>query len=431
MFNTDYFIRFALFIIIVWEVCGNLNESVWKISGLGIPGFLRYDSSKNIITGGELFKTFCVIQEKLQFKYELVTPIPKSFGREQNGKWNGMIGQLSNREADIAFVPVFITYERFMVVDYSSHVSFSHMSFLVRTPQEKPNWTSLIKPYSKEMWLAIFLSLVVFTIIFYWIIKMDFKLSENNKIWPKSKVFWLLFGSLTLKGAEINSLRKLPSRLIIGIWWLCIVVLVSSYSGTLMSFLMCPFLENVPNDFDELATAVTKGEYSCAIPNNQAMIKIFMESKSRGGRILAENINRTKGYLVQDAFEKVLKGKFVYIGNEYAYKKLPQYGVDNFILSEDSLVTFTMAYAIRRGFRYKKEFSEVVSHIFESGIIQHLEKTTHHRRKKESANIRSLHMEDLFSPLLLLLLGYVLSLLCFIVEMFIGRNNKRNIRSNL
>ncbi|XP_067137474.1 glutamate receptor ionotropic, kainate glr-3-like [Centruroides vittatus] len=411
---------------------GNLNESVWKISGLDIPMFFRYDSSKKIITGGELFKTFSVIREKLRFKYEVVTPIPKGFGREQDGKWNGMIGQLTNGEADIAFVPAFITYERFMVIDYTPHVSFSHMSFLVRTPQEKPNWTSLIKPYSKEMWLAIFLSLVVFTIIFHWIIKTDFKLSESNKIWPKSKVFWLIFGSLTLKGAEINSLRKLPSRLIIGIWWLCIIVLVSSYSGTLMSFMMCPFLENVPNDFDELATAVAKGEYSCAIPNNQAMKKIIMESKSRDGRILAENINKTKGYLVQDAFEKVLNGKFVYIGNEYAYKKLHKYGVDNFILSEDSLVTFTMAYGIRRGFLYKKEFSKVVSHIFESGIITHLEETVHHRRKKESANIRSLYMEDLFSLLLLLLLGYALSFLCCIVEMFAGRKyNRRNTRRNL
>ncbi|XP_067131934.1 glutamate receptor ionotropic, delta-1-like [Centruroides vittatus] len=240
------------------------DNYTWRIAGIQMRGRMQLDESGKRIVGGSSFRLFNILQDKLKFRYELITPILRGFGIEnETGYWNGTVGQLVRQEADMNVAPFFLTYDRFRVIDYSSHLYFIHMKFIIKLPEPKTAWNSLILPFSFQIWIAIAVTLLIFGISLHKIMEKDNDLSGTNSHWPRRKIFWFLFGTLTFQGENLNSISRFPSRLLIAIWWMSIFILISSYTGTLMSFMTCPIVEPVPSTFDELAFAVASGEYSC------------------------------------------------------------------------------------------------------------------------------------------------------------------------
>ncbi|XP_023241376.1 probable glutamate receptor, partial [Centruroides sculpturatus] len=316
----------------------------------------------------------------------------------QNGTLMGLAGQVANHEADLSFVIVAITYDRFSKIEFTPAFSFQPIIFFIKAPGKLSDWNAIMKPFTLEIWIAIFSTTFIFGLFLHSILQKDF---IGVECWTRRQIFWNLFGTLLGQGISIEKLKTLASKIMIGIWWLSIVVLISGYSGALMSFMTCPLTESYPRDFEKLALFVRNGLYSCGTYKGFASWKHMLESKSENIKILKENILSNNNFMiVSQAIKKMQSERFAYISSQYVINQyISKFEKNKYIMSTDSLYTLITAYPIRRNFPFKKDISNTVSRLFEAGIVEKLLPIEHEDFHEES-EFQPLSVEDIKSPLL-------------------------------
>lgn len=73
---------------------------------------------------------------------------------EVKGGWDGMVGELVRKEADIAIASMTITSERERVIDFSKPFMSLGISIMIKRPvKQKPGVFSFLNPLSKEIWV--------------------------------------------------------------------------------------------------------------------------------------------------------------------------------------------------------------------------------------------------------------------------------------
>lgn len=70
------------------------------------------------------------------------------------GGWDGIVGELIRREADIAIASMTITSERERVIDFSKPFMSLGISIMIKKPvRQRPSFFSFLNPLSKEIWV--------------------------------------------------------------------------------------------------------------------------------------------------------------------------------------------------------------------------------------------------------------------------------------
>ncbi|XP_067122520.1 glutamate receptor ionotropic, kainate glr-3-like [Centruroides vittatus] len=135
----------------------NHTQVLWRIAVYDGTVFIKTDETQTKITWCLYHHIFKILEDVLKFEYELIRPFTTSFGYgDENGNWDGMIGQLVNNEADFIPFPLFLTIERYEVLQYTSANMFQSVHFLTRTGDKKSNWDSIIKPFSFKVFIITF-----------------------------------------------------------------------------------------------------------------------------------------------------------------------------------------------------------------------------------------------------------------------------------
>ncbi|XP_067118128.1 glutamate receptor ionotropic, kainate glr-3-like, partial [Centruroides vittatus] len=372
-----------------------------KIAAIKNENYMILDKFENRILGGRFFQVFQALQQKLRFSYSIVKPIDTTFGnRNKNGSWNGFVKKLKEKEADLAFVGMFVNYERLSAIDFSSPVSFQEITFVIKSASKTPNWSSTIKPFSVKIWIVLLSTFVVFSLALHKVVEKDFIADKININWPRRKVFWNVLCTLLYQGIQLNNVRRFRSRLLIGTWLLSVLVLISSYSGTLMSFMTSPVVEYVPKNFHELAVAIRKGEYTCGFPGNDARWRVFQNSESKIGKTIVENVIEHDNFMPGSrAMQQVLQHRFAFVANIRFIKQfIRKEEMSKYRLSDDPFVTLVQAYGMRKKLPLKKNINGVVTRLFEAGIVEKVDysETT---RLLESSEVKALSLQDLSSVL--------------------------------
>ncbi|XP_023212720.1 probable glutamate receptor, partial [Centruroides sculpturatus] len=409
------------------------HSYVWRVAGFQYPLFMVYDETETQITGGTLFPLFKVIHDKLKFSYFVVHPILDHLGYiNRNGTWVGITGQVAKKEADVAFVPIGITYDRFSAMHFTPAFAFYPVSFFIKAPGKFSDWNAVMKPFSMKIWIALFTSAFIFGLFLHLIFQKDFIRAKNGERWTLRQIFWNLFSALCCQGLRIKKLKGLASRIMIGIWWLSIVVLISGYSGALMSFMTCPLTESYPRDFEELAIFVRNGKYSCGTYEGIAFWKYMLESESENTKTLKEHILSNNNLItLPQATKKVQNERFAFIISKYVINQLiSKVDRHKYIISTDSLYTHKIAYPIRKGFPFKNDISKIVSRLFEAGIVEKL-LPLQVEEFQEPSEFQPLTVEDIKSPLLFMAIGYLLCIVGLTMEIIYKKVTKIPTHDNL
>ena len=84
--------------------------------------------------------------------------------------WNGMVGELIRKEADIALAPLTITSARERVIDFTKPFMETGISIMIKRPKEKySDVFSFLNPLSKDIWYCIIISYIGVSLVIFFV----------------------------------------------------------------------------------------------------------------------------------------------------------------------------------------------------------------------------------------------------------------------
>uniref|UniRef100_A0A8C4Q6I3 Glutamate receptor n=1 Tax=Eptatretus burgeri TaxID=7764 RepID=A0A8C4Q6I3_EPTBU len=197
--------------------------------------------SENVLGKPKRFRGFSIdvldsLAQSLGFAYEIYMAPDHRYGNlESDGSWNGMIGELLHKKADVGISGITITPERESVVDFTKRYMDYSVGVLLHRPSDSPGLFALLLPIDTATWACLILAIAVVGLLFYLLNRITPRQDAHNT--PSfSASLWLIYGSFTQQGPEvINS--SMSSRMVLAVWWLFALIVVSSYTANLTALL--------------------------------------------------------------------------------------------------------------------------------------------------------------------------------------------------
>ncbi|VDN99228.1 unnamed protein product [Rodentolepis nana] len=175
------------------------------------------------------------------------------------------------QEADIALAALTITYEREMVLDFTTPFMTLGGSLLFMRPKsQKPSIFSFLQPLSPTVWAYVITTYIVVSVGLFLVARLSpyewqnphpceaFSEEKENQFTVLSS-FWFFITPLLNQGTEMAP-HTISTRLLTGIWWFFALIVISTYTANLAAFLTVDTTE-LPIESVEDLVAQTKIKY--------------------------------------------------------------------------------------------------------------------------------------------------------------------------
>uniref|UniRef100_A0A672JLA2 Glutamate receptor n=1 Tax=Salarias fasciatus TaxID=181472 RepID=A0A672JLA2_SALFA len=224
--------------------------------------------AENILGQPMRYKGFSIdvldaLAKILGFKYDIYQVGDGKYGSPlPNGSWNGMIGELIGKRADLAVSAITITPERESVVDFSKRYLDYSVGILMRKSEEKINIFSLLAPFDLAVWACIAAAIPVVGIMIFLLRRIQAVRCQNNAGGhpPPSvstslqSAIWIVYGAFVQQGGCSDSiLGSVALRIVMGSWWLFTLIVCSSYTANLAAYLTVSRMDNAVRSFQDLS----------------------------------------------------------------------------------------------------------------------------------------------------------------------------------
>ncbi|ESO06204.1 hypothetical protein HELRODRAFT_64965, partial [Helobdella robusta] len=249
------------------------NRTRFITSILGAPYFMKRELSVEPEDPNDFYEGYCPelaqkIAKRIGFTY-IIRPVKDGkFGAtDDNVTWNGMIGELVRKEADMAIAPLTITSARERVVDFSKPFMSLGISIMIKKiTKENPGIVGFMKPLSHEIWMCVSfayigVSVVLFLVarfspgekssgssrsgVDYFAIRVDDRITIFNSL-------WFSLGAFMQQGCDVEP-KSLPGRIVGSVWWFFTLIIISSYTANLAAFLTQERMQSPIESADDLA----------------------------------------------------------------------------------------------------------------------------------------------------------------------------------
>ncbi|XP_038638904.1 glutamate receptor ionotropic, delta-1-like isoform X1 [Scyliorhinus canicula] len=222
--------------------------------------------AENILGQPKRYKGFSIdvldaLAKNLGFKYEIYQAVDHMYGTQlPNGSWNGMIGELINKKADIAVSAITITPERESVVDFSKRYMDYSVGILLKKPEEKINIFSIFAPFDLAVWACIAAAIPLVGVLIFVLNRVQLVRTQSPthpQTPPSSSstlhsAIWLVYGAFVQQGGD-SPMNSVAMRIVMGSWWLFTLIVCSSYTANLAAFLTVSRMDNSIHSFQDLA----------------------------------------------------------------------------------------------------------------------------------------------------------------------------------
>lgn len=204
--------------------------------------------------------------------------------------WNGLVGELIKREADLAIAPLTITSARERVIDFTKPFLSLGISIMIKKPAKKnPDIFSFMNPLSPQIWYFILLSYFAVSAMIFIVSRIspnECRIEEEKttngelvtKIVNEFSFFnslWFTLGAFMMQGVDICP-RSYAARVAGACWWFFTLIIISSYTANLAAFLTVERMVTPINSADDLAKQ-TEVEYG--VLKDSSTQEFFRNSK--------------------------------------------------------------------------------------------------------------------------------------------------------
>lgn len=136
-----------------------------------------------------------------------------------------------------------------------------------------------------------------------------FQITKKGGLFKIGNCFWYIYGALLQQGGMYLP-RSDSGRIIVGTWWMVVLVVVTTYCGNLVAFLTFPKMEIPVNTVHELIN--NKNGITWGIRGNTFVEKYLRETDIEKYMRLNESAT-VYTQVTPDVIERVRKGKHIFI----------------------------------------------------------------------------------------------------------------------
>ncbi|XP_048590419.1 glutamate receptor 4 [Nematostella vectensis] len=222
------------------------------------------------------------IAELLSFKFYIVeSPDGKYGGRNPDGSFNGIVGELQRQRCDMSVSPLTINSGRLEYLSFAKPFMQFSMDLITRQPEPKGvDILAFMMPYSIPVWLMTFACLAFMTLmltIINYFSPFGHRLGSNDGTGEEFTLFNSLWFSLasTLQQGPDDTPKCLSGRVIVGCFWFCVLIWVSTYTANLAAFFQASSEGHTVQTLKE----VLDGDYNLHILSDTALQDIFRVSE--------------------------------------------------------------------------------------------------------------------------------------------------------
>ncbi|CAK1585389.1 unnamed protein product [Parnassius mnemosyne] len=272
------------------------SESIVRVvTKKGMPYFDIEESNGTIVYKGYavdliegIFKHIRQQKGYEEIRHEIYKIDGNSIGNQISGtkKWDGLIGEVLELNAEMAVCDITITSERSSVVEFSTPFMSLGISMLFseREPQP-PDMFSFIKPLALDVWLYLATAYIIVSFVLLicarmsqqdWVNPHPCNQNPENlqNIWSFYNCMWLTIGAIMTQGCDILP-RAIGSRWVTGMWWFFALIVTASYTANMSTFLSNSRRDNEIKDVKKLSE---QHEISYGVLINGSTYKFFENS---------------------------------------------------------------------------------------------------------------------------------------------------------
>ncbi|KAL4716083.1 hypothetical protein ACJJTC_013860 [Scirpophaga incertulas] len=249
------------------------NKTFKVVSRIGAPYLTeKIPINGEVLTGNDRYEGYSkdliheILKETLKLNYEIeIVPgnLYGSFNKDTK-KWDGLVGHLLERKADLAICDLTITYERRSYVDFTTPFMTLGISILYLKPSKpETELFSFLKPFSVDVWIYMAAAYLMVSLLLHVLARLapndwenphpcDKSPEELENIWHIKNSCWLTVGSIMTQGSDILP-KGYSTRWLCGMWWFFALIMCSSYTANLAAFLTNAAMDDSIKNAEDLA----------------------------------------------------------------------------------------------------------------------------------------------------------------------------------
>ncbi|XP_078382291.1 glutamate receptor 2-like [Oculina patagonica] len=395
--------------------------------------------------GTALYEGYCIdlldeLARNLKFTYEIYPSPDGLYGAEtENGTWNGMIGELLCKRADIAVAALTVTERREKVVDFSvPYMHYTEEMLLKKTSSIGTiDLLQFLNPFENYVWFATLASLVVISVAVFLINYFSPYGYKDDNGQGTSKEFsffnsaWFALASLLQQGGD-NTPRNLSGRILAGCYWFCILIWISTYTANLAAFFTVKNAENPINNLED----IVKSTYQVGVIGSSSVYEDFKTSQYETHKKIWHRIEESNTIVESTSEGSQLvreRDKFVFIDDGPILRhEASQPPCDLTVVSGLSTAK-GLSFAFQDDDPHTNDFTLAILRLHENNFLEHLKRKwweAKHECPQEQETTLSRKRIDLKSMLgvyVVLSVGILVALLALIVEVCWKRKEKKLI----
>uniref|UniRef100_A0A8D3AN61 Glutamate receptor n=1 Tax=Scophthalmus maximus TaxID=52904 RepID=A0A8D3AN61_SCOMX len=195
-------------------------------------------------------KGFCIdilkrLAKIVGFTYDLYLVTNGKHGKKIDGVWNGMIGEVVYKRADMAIGSLTINEERSEVVDFSVPFVETGISVMVSRSNGTVSPSAFLEPYSPAVWVMMFVMCLTVVAVTVFIFEFFSPVGYNRNVSLKDgstftigKSVWLLWAIVFNNSVPVENPRGTTSKIMVLIWAFFAVIFLASYTANLAAFMI-------------------------------------------------------------------------------------------------------------------------------------------------------------------------------------------------
>ncbi|XP_046984816.1 glutamate receptor ionotropic, kainate 2-like isoform X1 [Schistocerca americana] len=417
------------------------NRTLIVLTAISKPYGMRVDTSLTL-KGNDMYEGFGIdliheISLMLGFNYTFVLQLDSKYGtlNKETKKWDGMVRELLDGNADLAITDLTITAERESAVDFTMPFMNLGIAILYKKPMKAaPKLFSFMDPFSKDVWIVMFAAYIGVSLMLFVMGRIspyewtnpypcieEPETLENQ--FTLSNSLWFTIGSLMQQGTEIAPIA-VSTRMVAGIWWFFTLIMVSSYTANLAAFLTVESMYQPIKNVKDLADQNT---IKYGAKRGGSTLNFFRDSEDEIYRRMYNTMINTPGVLTKDndeGVEKVKNSNYAFFMESTSIEYVIERNCDLTQVG-DKLDNKGYGIAMRKNMTYRNSLSTAVLKLQETGRLQALKNKWWKEERgggqcvdaEENADVSGLKLENVGGVFVVLMVGVVFAIFVTFFEL--------------